>query len=300
MEKDLIISKDVKKKIYTIRGIQVMLDNDLANLYNVETKVLNQAVKRNKDRFPKEFMFQLTKYEKSELVTNCDHLKTLKFSTKLPFVFTEQGVAMLSSVLRSKTAVKVSINIIKAFVSIKRFISKNADIFIRLDNVERKQIEYQYETNKKLDIIFNAMENKDLTPKQGIFYNGQIFDAYKFIIDIIKTSKKSIILIDNYIDESVLTLFSKKNKNVNITIYTDNINSKLKLDIEKFNKQYKSLNVIKFNKAHDRFLIIDNKDIYHFGASLKDLGKKWFAFSKFDKKYLEILSKLKEKEEKSA
>jgi len=295
MNKDLIISKDIKNKIYTIRDTQVMFDNDLANLYNVTTKRLNEQIKRNKDRFPKEFMFQLTQKEsnilKSQIATSSWGGKR-----KLPYVFTEQGVAMLSSVLRSDIAIKVSIDIIKAFVSMRRFISNNAGIFQRLDNVEIKQIN----TNKDIKKIYNIIDSKKITPKQGIFYNGQIFDAYKFIIDIIKTSKKSIILIDNYIDESILTLLSKKNKNVNITIYTDNINSKLKLDIEKFNKQYKSLNVIKFTKSHDRFLIIDNKDIYHFGASLKDLGKKWFAFSKFDKKYLEILSKLKEKEEKSA
>ena len=298
MGKDLIISKDIKNKIYTIRATQVMLDNDLANLYCVETKVLNQAVKRNIDRFPKEFMFQLKENEYNILRSQIVTLEKGRGKHKkyMPYVFTEQGVAMLSSVLRSDIAIKVSIAIIKAFVSMRRFIFNNAGIFQRLDNVEIKQIN----TNKDIKKIYDIIDSKKITPKQGIFYNGQIFDAYKFIIDIIKTSKKSIILIDNYIDESVLTLFSKKNKNVNIIIYTENINSKLKLDMEKFNKQYKSLNIIKFTKAHDRFLIIDNKDIYHFGASLKDLGKKWFAFSKFDKKYLEILSKLKEKEEKSA
>ena len=298
MGKDLIISKDIKNKIYTIRATQVMLDNDLANLYCVETKVLNQAVKRNIDRFPKEFMFQLKENEYNILRSQIVTLEKGRGKHKkyMPYVFTEQGVAMLSSVLRSDIAIKVSIAIIKAFVSMRRFIFNNAGIFQRLDNVEIKQIN----TNKDIKKIYDIIDSKKITPKQGIFYNGQIFDAYKFIIDIIKTSKKSIILIDNYIDESILTLLSKKNKNVNITIYTDNINSKLKLDIEKFNKQYKSLNIIKFTKSHDRFLIIDNKDIYHFGASLKDLGKKWFAFSKFDKKYLEILSKLKEKEEKSA
>jgi len=298
MGKDLIISKDIKNKIYTIRATQVMLDNDLANLYCVETKVLNQAVKRNIDRFPKEFMFQLKENEYNILRSQIVTLEKGRGKHKkyMPYVFTEQGVAMLSSVLRSDIAIKVSIAIIKAFVSMRRFIFNNAGIFQRLDNVEIKQIN----TNKDIKKIYDIIDSKKITPKQGIFYNGQIFDAYKFIIDIIKTSKKSIILIDNYIDESILTLLSKKNKNVNIIIYTENINSKLKLDMEKFNKQYKSLNIIKFTKAHDRFLIIDNKDIYHFGASLKDLGKKWFAFSKFDKKYLEILSKLKEKEEKSA
>ena len=294
--KDLIELKkdDIKSKIHTIRGIQVMLDNDLANLYGVLTGRFNEQIKRNLDRFPENFMFQLTKEEAILISQNA--ISSWGGKRKFPYVFTEQGIASLSGVLKSKKAVEINIQIIRTFVSMRKFISKNAEIFIKLDNIERKQSEYQSKTDKKINIIFDTIENKDITPKQGIFFDGQVFDAYKFIIDIIKTSKKSIILIDNYIDESVLTLFSKKNKNVNIIIYTENINSKLKLDIEKFNKQYKSLNVIKFTKAHDRFLIIDNKDIYHFGASLKDLGKKWFAFSKFDKKYLEILSKLKEKE----
>ena len=185
-----------------------------------------------------------------------------------PYVFTEQGVAMLSSVIRSDIAIKVSIQIMKAFVEMKKFISNNAAIFQRLENVEMKQIV----TDEKIDKIFKALENNSIKPKQGIFYDGQIFDAYKFVADLIKEAKKHIVLIDNYIDETVLTLFSK-NQSVNVKIYTKNITKQLKLDVNKYNAQYKLIEVKQFNQAHDRFLIIDNKEIYHFGASLKDLGK---------------------------
>ena len=204
-----------------------------------------------------------------------------------PYVFTEQGVAMLSSVIRSDIAIKVSIQIMKAFVEMKKFISNNAAIFQRLENVEMKQIV----TDEKIDKIFKALENNSIKPKQGIFYDGQIFDAYKFVADLIKEAKKHIVLIDNYIDETVLTLFSK-NQSVNVKIYTKNITKQLKLDVNKYNAQYNLIEVKQFNQAHDRFLIIDNKEIYHFGASLKDLEKKWFAFSKFDINTIEMLKKL--------
>ncbi len=286
-ENKTIAVVNIKNMIFTYRNLQVMVDRDLAHLYGVTTKVLNQAVKRNIERFPKEFRFQLTVAEKNELVTNCDRFARLKHSSVNPYVFTEQGVAMLSAVLRSETAVKVSIQIIKAFVEMKKFISNNAAIFQRLEKVEIKQIK----TDKKIDKIFKALQNKNIKPKQGIFYNGQIFDAYKFAANLIKSAKKSITLIDNYVDESVLILFSK-NQNVNVRIFTKNISEQLKLDLEKYNSQYKSIEIIRFNKAHDRFIIIDDNEIYHLGASLKDLGKKWFAFSKFDIKALDILKKL--------
>ncbi len=283
----IISVENVKNMIFSFRGSQVMIDRDLAELYGVETKVLNQAVKRNVERFPNDFRFQLTENEKIELVTNCDRFGKLKHSSVTPYVFTEQGVAMLSAVLRSKTAIKVSIRIIKAFVEMKKFISNNAAIFQRLENVEMKQLI----TDEKIDKIFEALGNNSLKPRQGIFYDGQIFDAYKFVNELIKEANKSIVLIDNYVDESILTLFSK-NQQIDVTIYTNRINKQMKLDLDKYNAQYKSIKIKHFNKAHDRFLIIDNKDIYHFGASLKDLGKKWFAFSKFDMNAIEILGKL--------
>ena len=286
-ENKIIVVGNIKNMIFSFHGLQVMIDRDLAELYGVETKVLNQAVKRNIERFPNDFRFQLSDSEKTELVTNCDRFVKLKHSYVNPYVFTEQGVAMLSAILRSKTAIKVSVRIIKAFVEMKKFISNNAAIFQRLEKVEIKQIE----ADEKIDEIFQALENNNVKPKQGIFYDGQIFDAYKFVADLIKGARKSIILIDNYVDETVLTLFSK-NQNANVKIYTKNITKQLKLDLDKYNAQYKRIEIKKFNQAHDRFLIIDNKEIYHFGASLKDLGKKWFAFSKFDMEAIEILGKL--------
>ena len=283
----LMAVENIKNMIFSFRGIQVMIDKDLAELYGVSTKVLNQAVKRNIERFPDDFRFQLTDNEKIELVTKCDRFEKLKHSYVNPYAFTEQGVAMLSAILKSKIAIKVSVRIIKAFVEMKKFISNNAAIFQRLENVEIKQIK----TDEKIDRIFKALENHSLNPKQGIFYDGQIFDAYKFVTELIKGAKKSIVLIDNYVDETILTLFSK-NQNIDVKIYTKNLNKQLKLDLVKYNAQYRPIELKRFNKSHDRFLIIDNKEIYHFGASLKDLGKKWFAFSKFDMDALDLLRKL--------
>ena len=275
----------IKNMIYTIRGKQVMLDRDLAELYEVETRRLNEQVKRNKERFPNNFMFQLTDKEKEKLVANCDHLKSLKYSPTNPYAFTEQGVSMLSAVLNSDVAVEVSIKIINAFVSMRKFLSRNAGIFQRLDNVERKHLVY----DKNFEKVFKALETKE--PKQGIFYDGQIFDAYKFISDLIRKAEQRIILIDNFIDDSVLTLFTKRKRSVKATIYTNKIDKSLRLDIKKHNKQYPPIKVKKFKKSHDRFLIIDNKT-YHIGASLKDLGRKWFCFTKLNRK--DIIEKLLE------
>ncbi len=280
--------ENIQNRIFTIRDVQIMIDKDLAELYQVETKVLNQAVKRNIGRFPKMFRFQLNDAEKFELVTNCDRYRKLKHSSVNPYAFTEQGVAMLSAVLRSDIAVKVSIQIIQAFVEMKKFIATNAIIFQRLDNIEKKQII----TDQKFDEVFKALENKSLIPKQGIFYNGQIFDAYTLIADIIRSAKKHIILIDNYIDDTVFKQFSKRNTAVNVVIYTKTISEMLKLDLQKYNAQYPKIELKKLTTAHDRFLIIDSKTVYHFGASLKDAGKKWFAFSKLDMSANDIIEKL--------
>jgi len=284
-------ASEIQRKIYNIRGEQVMFDSDLANFYGVETKVLNQSVKRNIGRFPAEFMFRLSKEElenwKSQIVTSNREKMGLR---KLPYVFTEQGVAMLSAVLRSETAVKMSIQIMSAFVSMRKFLVENAGVFQRLDRLELKQIE----TNQKFEQVFNAMQSKDLEPKQGIFFDGQIFDAYKFVASLIRKAEKSILLIDNYVDETILDLFSKKKKNVKVTILTSKTIRVNSLDIKKFNAQYPTLELKGFTFSHDRFLIIDDKDVYHFGASLKDLGKKWFAFSKFDKNAIELLQRVDE------
>jgi len=292
---ELIKYEDIRSRIDTIRGLQVMIDRDLASLYDVETRVLNQAVKRNSERFPDEYCFQLNDEEfsnwKSQIVMSNEDRMGLR---RPPYAFTEQGVAMLSAVLRSETAVKVSIQIINAFVTMRRFIAANAQIFHRLDSVEQKQLEYKAETDEKFDRIFNAIESKEITPKQGIFFDDQIFDAYKFVADLIRTAQKSIILIDNYIDDTVLIHLTKRNKGVKVTILTKTISKQLALDINKFNKQYRTIKIREFKNSHDRFIIIDNTTVYHFGASLRDLGKKWFAFSKMDIGAVEMLTKLEE------
>jgi len=294
MNKEITIleQENIANKIYTIRRVQVILDRDLAELYGVETKRLNEQVRRNIARFPEDFMYQLTENEKNELVAKCDHLKSLKFSYQMPHVFTEQGVAALSGVLKSKRAIEVNIQIMRAFVAMRRFISKNAEIFTRLDGVEKKQLEYRIKTDKKFEKVFEAIENKEFVKKQGIFFEGLIFDAYKFISDLIRSAKKSIILIDNYVDDSVLTLFSKREKNVSVEIYTKNITKQLRLDLNKYNSQYGKIEIKELKHSHDRFMIIDNKNVYHIGASLKDLGKKWFAFSRFDKAAFRLLDRL--------
>jgi len=289
---------NIQSKIYTIRGVQAVLDNDLGVLYGVGTKVFNQAVKRNIERFPESFRFQLSEIEynqcsRSQFVTlniNKNDYKTkrgqnLKY---LPYAFTEQGISMQSAVLRSETAVKISIQIINAFVDMRKFILNNARLFQRLDSIENKQIE----TDKRIDCILDAIQNGAVKPKQGIFYDGQIYDAYLFVSDLIRNARSSLVLIDNYVDDSVLTLFTKRNANVKTIIYTQKINKQLQLDIEKYNAQYPAVRVIEFKQSHDRFLIVDGTDIYHLGASLKDLGKKWFAFSRFEKGAVEMLNKL--------
>ena len=297
----------IQRKIYTIRNVQVMFDSDLAEFYGVNTKRLNEQVLRNIERFPEEFMFRLAdnEYEdwKSQIVTsNQTDLRSQNATSNkkggrryLPYVFTEQGVAMLSGVLRSETAVKMSIQIINAFVAMRKFIVYNAQLFQRIDNVERRQLEHEIKTDKKFNEVFDALQSKELDPKQGIFYDGQIFDAYKFVSGLIRKAEKSILLIDNYIDETVLSLFTKRKHNVAATIFTKEISKPLSLDITKFNSQYQPVEVKIFKNSHDRFMVIDNKDVYHFGSSLKDLGKKWFAFSKFDKGAVELLQKLNEK-----
>jgi len=278
----------IQNQIFTFRNVQVMVDRDLATMYQVETKVLNQAVKRNTNRFPVSFRFQLSDMEKKELVTNCDRFKSLKHSSVNPYVFTEQGIAMLSAVLRSDIAIQVSIQIMNAFVATRKFINTNAGIFQRLENIEEKQLI----NDQKFKQLFNALEEKSLTPKQGIFFDGQVFDAYVFVADLIKTAKKNLVLIDNYIDETTLLLFCKRNKNVNCTIYTQKISKILQQDLEKHNAQYPKIPLNTFKKAHDRFLIIDQQAVYHIGASLKDLGKKWFAFSKMEMPAKTILNNL--------
>ncbi len=282
----LLNEESIKNKILTIRGVQVMIDKDLADLYMVDTKRLNEQVKRNLQRFPLEFMFQLTKEEKEGVVANCDHLNSLKYSPSLPYVFTEQGVAMLSGVLNSDIAIQMSIKIINSFVLMRKFIYNNSMIINRLDNLEQKQIQ----SDTKFEKIFNLMENH-LEKNQGIFFEGQIFDAHIFISNLIRKAKTSILLIDNYIDDTTLYLFSKRAKGVDVIIYTKYISKTLKLDLDKFNSQYEPIQIKEFTNSHDRFIIIDDV-VYHIGSSLKDIGKKWFAFSKMEKDSITILDRI--------
>jgi ribosomal protein S6 len=290
----IIDHQPIQDKIYTIRGIQVMLDRDLAELYGVETRRLNEQVKRNINRFPQGFMFQLTKQELEEWISQiATSNKEIMGLRKMPFVFTEQGVSMLSAVLKSDTAIQTSIQIMSTFVNMRRFLQNNASIFQKIESIEKRQISYEIKNDSKVDAILNAIEEKGTPQKQHIFYDGQIFDAYLFVSDIIKSAKTSIKLIDNYIDESTFVLFTKRDANVAMKIYTKKISAQLGLDLEKHNAQYPKIEIEKFDLSHDRFLIIDEKEVYHFGASLKDLGKKWFAVSKMDSASLAILEKLK-------
>ncbi|WP_100630213.1 ORF6N domain-containing protein [Algoriphagus formosus] len=270
--------QEIENQIHTVRGQQVMLDSDLAVLYGTETKFINRAVKRNQERFPVAFAFQLSEKEWSNLKFQIGTSTSHGGRRTVPTVFTEQGIAMLSAVLKTETAIQVSIQIIQAFVEMRRFLGQNATLFQRLDQLEIKQIE----NDKKFDQLFHALEKNQLSPEKGIFFNGQIFDAYVFLAKLIKKPKEEIIIIDNYLDESVLILLSKCSPGVSITFYTKEVSNKLKLDFEKFTQQYPNASLKLFSKSHDRFIIIDKSELYHFGASLKDLGKKWFAFSRMD------------------
>lgn len=316
-EIEILDSKKITNRIYTIRGLQVMIDSELAELYGVELKRLNEQVKRNEERFPENFRFQLTEEEFNNLRSQIATLKndlasqnvtldddqnlrsqiatsSLKHGGRryLPYVFTEQGVSMLSAVLKSPTAIEMSINIINTFVEMRKFLSSNGELFQRMDLIEKRQVAFEMKADDRFNELFNALEDKNTKKTQGIFFDGQVFDAYVFISDLIKTAKNSIILIDNFIDETVLLLLSKREKNCRVTIYTKFISDQMKLDIKKYNEQYPKIDIKVFKDAHDRFMIIDEKEIYLIGASLKDLGKKWFAFSKLETDSFDILGRL--------
>jgi len=310
-----IVPQEIGTRIFTIRGMQVMLDSHLAELYHVETKQINRNVKRNEDRFPQKFMFQLSEteweflrsqtgaieldaYQNSQSDTQNDN-PNLKYQfgtssfghggrRKLPFVFTEQGVAMLSAVLRSETAVNVSIQIMDAFVEMRKVIGNSELVIQRLDKMELKQLD----ADQKFEQIFKALESKNPEPEKGIFFEGQIFDAYVFVVGLLKKANSSILLIDNYVDETVLTMLAKRNPDVKATIYTQKIGPQLQLDLNKHNAQYPTIELKTLPDSHDRFLVIDQQELYHIGASLKDLGKKWFAFSRMDSLTNEVLTKL--------
>lgn len=326
--------ENIENLIQVIRGKQVILDRDLARLYGVETRVLNQAVQRNIERFPADFMFQLTKEEaefsrsqivtlneedtniKSQIATSYEFPRsqivtlnegepsrsqnaTMKVKQGqnikyLPYAFTENGIAMLSSVLRSPIAIATNIQIMRAFTAMRRFIAANAQVFQRLEVIEHTQLSlaaHQEEADKKFEEIFRRLDDGSVTQKQGIFYDGQIFDAYVFITERVREAKKRIVLIDNYIDETVFTILDKRPKGVKAKVYTKNLTPQLSLDLEKHNAQYAPIEVEPFDRSHDRFLCID-ETVYHIGASLKDLGKKWFAFAKMELTTDDLLIKI--------
>jgi len=278
-DKNLVIvdNKEIQSMIYTFRGRQVMIDRDLAYLYNVETKALNQAVKRNINRFPESFRFQISDDEKDELVTNCDRFKTLKHSSLNPYAYTEQGIAMLSAVLRSDVAVEVSIKIMNSFVEMRKFLLSNREMFARLYRVELKQLE----TDKKLEEVFDYIATTKEV-KQKIFFNGQIYDAFSLMVEIVEKAEKELILIDNYVDVNTLNILSKKKDGVNVLIVTSGNGNLTDKDVAKFNSQYPKLAVKISNDFHDRFFIIDRNEVYHIGASIKDAGKKSFGITKLD------------------
>jgi len=282
-----INNSSIENRIFNIREQYVMVDYHLAELFQVETKRLNEQVKRNNNRFPASFMFQLTNDEwdtlQSQIATaeQQQNLQSQIATTKrrtLPYVFTEQGVAMLSAVLNSDVAVLMSVQIMEAFVKMRQILQTNALIQLRLDKLEQNQLL----TNQKVEQVFKALESKKELPTQGVFFDGQVFDAYELAAKIIRSAKQSIVLIDNYINETTLTHLTKKKKTVEVTLLCKTINKDLQLDVKKANEQYGGFTLKTFTKIHDRFLIIDKTEIYHLGASLKDLGKKWFAFSKLN------------------
>lgn len=305
-ELESITPEKIQTLIYEIRGFQVMLDSDLAKLYQIETKNLNKAAQRNVERFPEDFRFQLTDEEtkclRFQIGTSNSGAGGRRYN---PWVYTEQGVSMLATVLHSEVAVQVSVSIVRAFVQMRHFISANGSLFARLNSVEKKQIETEEKLNRnllrideKLDIneknfekVFDALEAADL-PKQGVFCDGQIFDSYKFVSDLIRKAKTSIVLVDNYVDDTVLSMLDKRKSGVSAAIYTQSISKQLTLDLQKHNAQYAPIDIRLIKNFHDRFLFLDEKTIYHIGASVKDLGKKVFGFSKLGLDAKQIMNML--------
>lgn len=276
----------IENLIHYVRGQQVMIDSDLALLYNVETKRLNESVKRNAKRFPESFCFQLTEDEYADLRSQFATSNTENTSSKggrryLPYVFTEQGIAMLSAVLRSDEAIQVSVNIMNAFVKMRRFLAENALMFDKLNSLELKQLEYQKESNEKFDQIFAYISEHEEVG-QKIFFDGQIYDAFSLLVSLVGKAEKSIVLIDNYVDVGTLNILAKKEDGVDITIYTVRRTRLASQDIANFNSQYPTLTVNYTGVFHDRFLIIDEETAYHIGASIKDAGKKCFGISRIE------------------
>lgn len=288
------LSLPIEPLIYQVRGYQVMLDSDLARLYGVDTRRLNEQVKRNLERFPEDFMFQLSKEEVQNLMSQFA-TSSWGGTRKQPYAFTENGVAMLSSVLRSKTAIEVNIRIMRAFSPMRGFMMSNARVFQRLETLEHHQLllqQHQSDTDKKIEEVLNRLDSGDSRPVEGFFFEGQIFDAYALISDLIRMARTRIVLIDNYVDDRVLKVLTKRAEGVSATIYTDPRHSQISNDLRHHNAQYPRIDVKHCSNVHDRFLIIDDA-VYLIGGSIKDLGKKIVAFSRLHQNPGEILVRLR-------
>lgn len=292
--------KPIESLIHIVRGQQIMLDSDLARLYGTETKYLKRAVKANLRRFPADFMFELTQDEFDSLRCNfcTSNDKQKRGGTRyLPFAFTEQGIAMLSGILNSDTAIEVNIRIMRAFIAMRGFLMSNAHVFQRLETVEHHQLlmhEHLSEHDRKFEEVLRRLDQKESEPIEGFFYDGQIFDAYTLISDLIRKATIRIILIDNYVDDRVLRILAKRNPGVSAIIYTDPRHSQIINDVHRHNAQYPEIKLANCTNVHDRFLIID-ETVYFIGGSIKDLGKKIVAFSQMRQSPSDILSKIKDK-----
>ena len=289
LEETTLSQYDIEKLIITVRGEQVLIDQDIARIYGVTTKRLNQQAKRNIARFPESFRFELTKEEVGEVVANCDHLQSLKFRPTLPYAFTEQGIGQLSTVVHSKIAIERSIMIMNAFVAMRRFMVQNAGILMRIAHLEKHQIE----TDQKMDMLLDRMDKQSpkLLPEQ-IFATGCVWDAWTYVSDLVRSAKQRILLIDNFVDDRVLSLLDKRADNVEATIHSRYYES-FQTDLKKHNEQYREIKFIQLpQKNHDRFLIIDD-DIYLLGASVKDMGVGMCAVTKMQVSPETILGLLK-------
>ena len=283
-ENDLMITDqtDIKDKIHNVRGLQVMLDSDIAELFGVETGQLNRQMKRNVERFPKEFCFKLNSLEFKNLkcqngISSSSHGGI----RKTPYVYTEHGVIALAGVIKNETAAKMSVAIVKAFVAMRNFIIENGDTLLKLAQLQNRQIGFEIETNKRFDEVLRLIDKKDL-PKQAIFFGGQYFDAFEFIEILVSKAKSSLLFVDPYCDNRALSFLKNKNADVQLTVAKSDKAKLASADISIFESQYGQIEVIERNDIHDRFLIIDNKECYSLGTSLNHAGKKMFAVCKID------------------
>ena len=299
----LVDSANIEPLIHTVRGQQVMLDTDLARLYEVETKNLNRAAARNADRFPEDFRFQLTKEEDESLRCQIGTSKTVEGRggrRYLPYAYTEQGIAMLSGVLRSEAAVQTSISIMRAFVAMRHFLAENAALLERLRGIESSQAAFQQSTDERFDQVFRLLEGEIEKP-QRIFFAGQMFDAFSLLTDLVSRAEREIVLVDGYVDVRTLNILAKKREGVAVAVYTSGTRL-TQDDVDVFNAQYPSLTVLRTRAFHDRFLILDGETAYHIGASLKDAGKKCFGIDLIQDEGLTkmLIEKLRVLDEQSA